>query len=140
MSACTSRSDVVALGLWDPIWEGSKYIGELERKDRALSNRAASLGSPEDELLGFPLNADLKSGIDSFSVSNFVESLTENVLVIQSKDEMTAGDVEQIKRLAKKRHSQLTVPGPSFWEDDSSQLVPRASLDAIVAWASKELA
>jgi hypothetical protein len=130
--------------LWDPVVAGAAYLDELtqtqNRRRRGRSLPAAPEEPPAQELLGFPLPAELRRGIERIDLSSLEGAPAGEVLVVtRCRDDSLAGLCDHLGRLAS-RVDFKEIPGPRFWshQDGVAQaVVPHPTLECITGWLAR---
>ncbi len=142
--ASCKRPDVDALVLWDPVVAGRDHIAELAERHRAFvlagtPPRGYEPADPPSEVLGTPLTAALRSGLEALDLRTGCATPPSRVAVITSDSDPEAVAICQHLKERGATVDFQPRPGPKVWlrQDQLERaLVPRATLGAITAWLS----
>ena len=125
-----AASPVPALVLWDPIVSGKTWVQEL------LAQQRERFSGVEGEVLGFPFGPALREQLEAIDLRMAGRPAARRILIVQ-----TSGSVrEEIDALMARLQAVGTAvercafDTPPFWRDPGKTFVPRAVIDAIVAW------
>lgn len=144
----TQNEGVEKAVLWDPVVVGKSYLTELEHQQDThlkvfgyVSNNADCKAGVQDfkEILGFPYANGMINEIDQFEfIGNICGKLSRRVLLIDSCQIL--GDL-QIEKYLKSFGIDVDykrVSDSKIWLAEPYQaLVPRQSIQTIIAWMSE---
>jgi pimeloyl-ACP methyl ester carboxylesterase len=147
MIAGAKRAGFDSLVLWDPVVDGTSYLGELLQLQKEMSGfrpkpshsrlKVGRKSAETREVLGFPLPQRLRSELEEINLLNIAEAPAKNVLVMESgqlerghmnlKDHLSRCPV----RLEHRRFDSLRIWLPTA---NGSLLVPFPLLQSLVSW------
>ena len=142
MMAGADLGDIDSMVVWEPVVDGSAYIGELvalhekELKNFIGKPRPSLTGGRPTELLGFPLSDAIFADIQKVDLFSVRDKPANRLLLIES-DEM-AGDgrlSEYLNSLGADAEYQH-VPDPKVWLHRRNP-VPNKILKSVVSWISE---
>jgi uncharacterized protein len=145
--ATAERKDVTRLVLWDPIVSGAEYLNEVlsdhtgesfaSNGNGATSGAAQTLG-----IMGFPMSATLRSGIERLRLTDTApRSGTEYMVVVSDVNE----DQRTLLSTLEGGGGEVTfrrVPSEGNWnevDNFGSALIPQAIIREIVNYLSEKV-
>jgi pimeloyl-ACP methyl ester carboxylesterase len=138
--AAAARRDVDRLVLWDPVFDGEKYLDEIADDDAAHAKlkRAASGSGQPVPVRGFLMAPDALAGIAEVSVHSF-DTRLPSVLVVSTHSAGACGPlVDHLARAGTQVHSQFHA-GPQAWVEIGNfgaSGMPVGAIQAIVKWVT----
>ena len=142
LQAASRRSDLSGLVLWEPVWNGTDYLVELQKSHAEVL--AKFFVAPTDvdvrgttrptELLGFAVGETLLNELAQIDLGNARAPRGRRVMVVDNAETPTLAAAES--GLGKPTMiSYQHVPSFPAWADDVDKgLVPHAVIEAIAAW------
>jgi len=138
---CARRDDIDSVVMWDPIWDGRRYLEELLECNRGrpeydIDRARAMLDGPESiGIMGFPVTARMRSGLHRLDLLNVSDIRAGKMYILGSsdRDEYRAID-ERIRGLGVDSVYRC-VPSPGNWgfvDNNGSALLPQAIIQGIV--------
>jgi uncharacterized protein len=131
LSQCApAASSAPALVLWDPIVSGATWVQELLAQQRERFARV------EGEVLGFPFGPALREQLEAVDLRTAGRPAARRILVVQT----SGSEATEIDALVSRLQTvgaaveRCAFDTPPFWRDPGKTFVPRAVIDAIVAW------
>jgi pimeloyl-ACP methyl ester carboxylesterase len=145
MMAGAERGDVRAMVLWDPVVNGNAYVKQLAAWHRKMLLYAHVKDSPRSsgvraEALGFALPDTLVSGLERIDLLNVREKPASNVLLIETKSQMTDGRLREhlLNMNARVTHQSYSIADMWLWfENVGNVLAPAEILRSIVHWITE---
>lgn len=136
------RNEIEGLILWDPVIDGSKYLGELIQDQARLIGsrhrgfkRLYSNKKVPDEILGFPLTCEMVQDLKALNLMTSPPPHVKNILLFFNDPQ---NDFEEYFNKLAGEDRQTTievVEEQKLWlESPYKALVPARSLDYIVSW------
>lgn len=142
LRAASGRRDLDRVALWDPVVRGRDYLAELGRHhDAYLDNefppsgpRLEDAGFGPDELMGFPLPAPLREGIEAIDLTEEPIKRLKRIAIVASTQDARYDDLAEHLRGQGADVSVEHVPVGVNWNADEameSSLVPTEALKAL---------
>ena len=141
--AAEKRDDVDQVVLWDPAVRGTDYLAEIleERTDSVGNSRSSGLADGTVGVMGFPITASLRSGLEQLDLMTVGAPVGSGRLVVASHERE---EYEKLGRLplrgAKSKYA--LVPSEGNWnevDDYGGALIPVFLIQEIVAHLSQEI-
>ena len=126
--AAARRSDVDRLVLWDPVYDGRRYLAEI--------GAAPDAGDEEIDLLGSVMDADLRRELGGITLSSF-RALGRTLILCTGHDPLAARPLADHLRANGVDCAEEHVPDIPVWREEwgrgGKALAVRA-VDRIVTW------
>lgn len=137
--AAAERGDIEGVALWDPIVDGTAYLGELAAARtglRVTAGRAASGAATEPtEIQGFPLTPTLAADFRRLTLERLARRPAPRVLLVDDREPRAALSLAPGLEHLGARVDVKHLPGFPIWIEEHKGLVPSATLQSITAWA-----
>lgn len=130
--AAERRTDVDGVVLWDPVVDGKAYVVEM------LEGRAAPTASAPVGVLGFPLTARLRDGIERIDLRRTEPPKGSRRFIMASQ---AAPELDLVRDAAAPRAALELVPLEGRWnevDNYGSALIPQLQIKGIVGHLSQE--
>lgn len=130
--AAEGRDDVESVVLWDPVVDGKAYVVEM------LEGRPAPTATAPIGVLGFPLTARLRDGIERIDLRRTAPPKGSRRFIMASKG---APELDLVRDAAAPRAAIELVPLEGRWnevDNYGSALIPQMQIKGIVANLSQE--
>lgn len=125
--AAELRTDVETLVLWDPIVEGSAYVGEI------IGDRPAD--ADVIGVLGFPLKRRMRDELSAVDLRTISKRLDAKTLIIASEDRNSDRELRDSLSRTGTRVAYDCIPTTGNWNEVDtfgSALIPQAMIQRIV--------
>ena len=142
----SERSDVDATVLWDPVVNGKRYIaGLIAQHHEWLDERPTRLRAGEAdkqvlEVLGFPINAALREGIERLDLLMLNRVPVKRVLTLEGDKTDRGVQLSEHLKAAGAESDYQHVAASRVWlrkQGGDNVVVPVQILQAIVNWTSR---
>ena len=132
VSNAARRKDVEKLVLWDPIFDGTRYVNELESMGAQVEGDGAL------QVRGFLLTESLRRELAQVTLADFQQDLPPT-LIVSTIGEDSYAPLEDALNAAGVDVRTVCRPGPRVWDDGAEFAaagMPVAALDEIVTWTT----
>jgi pimeloyl-ACP methyl ester carboxylesterase len=143
--AAARRGDVDRLVLWEPAVNGRAWVEEGLASHRAwldgqlVRSTSAGAGDGPVEMVGFPLTATLRAGIEAIDLLALPAPPAARVLVVQRAPTREGGELcRHLARLgAAVDHEHIQEPAIWLRRDMDQATVPPRTLERVVTWLDR---
>jgi hypothetical protein len=136
--AAEKRHDISAMVLWEPVVSGKTFVEELLYLSKSSPYKTScQSGNGRHDVLGCPLTSDMMRDLEQVDLLNSWKTTADQVLVIGSELGQDGGNLNRyIDQMGETVTYRLISDSRIWLNKPHEAIVPRQTLQAIVAWIS----